>query len=183
MVRIMILVTFCFLCVAGTAPAQPSQTQGAESLLEELGTMLAQTPQTTEECHALLTRLREWQAEKIRQLKDAQFRISITAPMDGGVVRERPLCTGTVGTPTAQVWVIVHPMEVADYWVQSPVTVKEDGSWKVILNIGRPGKVDVGKRFEIMAIAEPRTSLSTGQVLPGWPSARARSSVIEVQRQ
>ena len=89
---------------------------------------------------------------------------------------------GTVTDSNVRVWVIVHPMEVSDYWVQPSITVKENGSWKVKIYIGRPGSVDVGKQFEIMAVANPKDNLKEGDVLSGWPEAQAKSQVIEVTR-
>ena len=73
-------------------------------------------------------------------------------------------------------------MAVADYWVQQPVTVNSDGSWELQTNIGRPGDVDIGKRFEIMAVANPESPLSTGDKLAIWPKAQLKSNVIRVTR-
>lgn len=107
--------------------------------------------------------------------------IHITAPKDNEQVAELPMVEGMVSSSTAKVWVIVHPMEVSDYWVQPPVTVREGGKWKVQIHIGRPGAVDVGKHFEILAVANPKNSLKEG-VLKEWPEAEWKSQVIEVTR-
>lgn len=108
--------------------------------------------------------------------------LRITAPLNKARVPERPYVEGTVTRPNDKVWVIVHPMEVSDYWVQPSVNVKGDGSWKVKIYIGIPGSVDVGKQFEIMAVANPRDNIKEGDVLSGWPEAQANSQVIEVTR-
>jgi hypothetical protein len=76
----------------------------------------------------------------------------------------------------------VHPMAVADYWVQQQITVRGDGTWRVIIHIGRPGTIDVGKYFEIMAVANPKIKLKEGNILKEWPAAQAKSQVIEVIR-
>ncbi|HEX8651558.1 MAG TPA: hypothetical protein VF708_12020 [Pyrinomonadaceae bacterium] len=73
-------------------------------------------------------------------------------------------------------------MEVSDYWVQPPVTMREGGKWKVQIHIGRPGADDVGKHFEIMAVANPKNSLKEGDKLKEWPEAKWKSQVIEVIR-
>lgn len=111
-----------------------------------------------------------------------QSNLRITEPPDNTPVPERPFVKGTVADPNAEVWVIVHPMEVSDYWVQPGVTVKEDGTWKVKIYVGRPGTVDAGKHFEIMAVANPELELKEGDVLSGWPKALWKSQVIEVIR-
>ena len=108
--------------------------------------------------------------------------IQITAPADNEQVGELPIIEGTVSDSTAKVWVIVHPMEVSDSWVQPPVTMREGGKWKVQIHIGRPGAVDVGKHFEIVAVANPKSGLKEGDKLKGWPEAKWKSQVIEVTR-
>jgi hypothetical protein len=109
--------------------------------------------------------------------------IIITDPEDGASVPMRPYVKGTVTDPDAEVWIIVHPMEVSDYWVQPSVSVKNDGTWKVMVHIGRPGDVDVGKEFEIMAVANPTEELYEGKILSGWPEAQWKSEVIYLTRE
>lgn len=108
--------------------------------------------------------------------------IHITVPADNEQVIELPTVEGTVSDSTAKVWVIVHPMEVSDYWVQPPVTMRQGGEWKIQIHIGRSGAVDVGKHFEIVAVANPKNSLKEGDKLRGWPEAKWKSQVIEVTR-
>lgn len=108
--------------------------------------------------------------------------IQIKAPQDGSQVPWRPYVEGTVADPNATVWVIVHPMGVSSYWIQPSVTVKEDGTWKVQLYLGRAEDIDVGKHFEILAIANPKERLSEAKVLGRWPDAQWKSQVIEVTR-
>ncbi len=111
-----------------------------------------------------------------------ELEITITTPEDGASVVRRPIVQGTVSDPEADVWVVLHPAEVADYWVQPPVTVRKDSTWKVQIYIGRPGSLDVDKQFEIIAFANPEDTLEVGQVLGDWPEAEARSDVVEVTR-
>ena len=107
----------------------------------------------------------------------------ITAPLDRASVPERPFVEGTVNSSNAEVWVIVHPMEVSGYWVQSPVTVQKDGAWRVMIYIGRSGTIDVGKQFEIIAVANPKLKLNEGDQLTGLPEAQWKSDVILITRQ
>lgn len=108
--------------------------------------------------------------------------LELTVPNDGAHVPYRPLVEGRVSDPDAQVWVVVHPMEVSDYWIQPPVSVREAGNWKVQVYIGRPGRIDVGKSFEIMAVANADIVVREATVLSFWPEAKWHSQVIEVIR-
>ena len=114
--------------------------------------------------------------------KGDKVTVRISAPSDGAKVGERPFIEGTVSDPDAEVWVVVHPTAVTDYWVQPAVTVKENGKWKVQVHIGRPGR-DIGKHFEIRAFANPEGELTNGLKLAKWPKAEAKSNLIEVIRQ
>ena len=80
----------------------------------------------------------------IPTLGKAQAKITIAAPVHGSSVVERPIVEGTVTDPAAAVWIVVHPLEVSEYWVQQRVSVGENGAWKAQINIGRPGRVDLG---------------------------------------
>jgi len=109
-------------------------------------------------------------------------KIRLTVPLDRAKVTERPLVEGVVADVGAEVWVVVHPLEVSDYWVQPPITVRQDGSWGVQVYIGRPGMIDVGKHFEVMACANPYLQLWEGLVLSNWPKAEWKSNVVRIVR-
>jgi hypothetical protein len=130
-----------------------------------------------------------WQAFPVREsramptVRRAQApKVSIARPQNGDTVPERPYVAGKVSNPKAAVWVIIHPMEVSDYWVQPQLTVNPDGTWRVSIYVGRPGNVDAGKRYEIMAIANPKRPLKEGDVMRYWPDAESKSEVVEVVR-
>lgn len=107
--------------------------------------------------------------------------VYIKTPPNNSKVPERPFVEGTV-VDSSNVWVIVHPMETSDYWVQPKVSIKKDGMWKVNVYIGRTGTIDVEKHFEIMAVADPQSKLQEGDVLSDWPDAELKSQIIEVIR-
>jgi len=109
--------------------------------------------------------------------------ITITSPNDETSVGLRPLIKGTVTGHSATVWVVVHPVETEDFWVQPRVKVSPDGTWKVRIYIGRPGSEDIGKFFEVRAVKNPTKSLKKGDVLGGWPNAEVSSYVIELERE
>ena len=107
--------------------------------------------------------------------------LEITRPVSGAV-NWRPHVEGRVSDPKAEVWVIVHPVGLSSYWTQPPVTVRRDGTWRVPVYIGRAGDIDVGKEFEIMAIAYPKQRLTEGRVFSEWPKVKWRSDVVTVVR-
>lgn len=178
-------IAFLMVFLIGTisvASGQTSTQMDTHALLTELESILAESPETKEECQTLLTKIKTWQEKKLATLEAPKANLRITMPADQARVPERPLVEGTVADPKAKVRVIVHPMEVSDYWVQPSVSVRKDGTWKVMIYIGRPGGLDVGKRFEVMAVANPKLPLKEGNVLSGWPDAQWKSQVIEVTR-
>ena len=178
-------VAFLMVLLMGTVSIVGGQTStkiDARALLIELGNMLTEIPESKEDCQALFERIKAWQEAKLKELEAPKVELSIVEPKDGTKVPERPYIKGIVADPNAEVWVIVHPMEVADYWVQPRVSVRRDGTWKVNIYIGRPGRIDVGKHFEIRAVANPKAKLSRGDILRGWPEAKWSSEVIEVTR-
>lgn len=108
------------------------------------------------------------------------LKIAITNPSEGSKVVHREYVKGTVSDPNADVWVVIHPVETSGFWIQPPVTVKNNGTWKVKAYFGRSG-MDIGKEFEIRAFANPSSSLQEGESI-NWPSSEARSDVIDVIR-
>ncbi|MEI7934352.1 MAG: hypothetical protein WCH30_04775 [Chlorobiaceae bacterium] len=110
----------------------------------------------------------------------AKENITLVSPANGEKVGAELIVSGTAHN-ASEVWVIVHPAETPDYWVQPTATVKGD-VWDVQISIGRSGTLDSGKHFEIMAIADPRQQLAPSQVMKAWPSARWKSQIISVTR-
>jgi len=111
--------------------------------------------------------------------------VRITSPADDATVSEQPVVEGKVSDPRAEVWVVVHVLETgenSDYWVQPQAAVKPDGTWTARIYVGEPGGEDVGKAFVLMAVANPKEPLESGNVLEGWPGAAAQSNVVEVVR-
>ena len=118
----------------------------------------------------------------ISNLAAQEVILTIQSPSSGGFVLERPIIEGTVSTDVSNLSIIVHPVETSDYWVQPEVTVRQNGEWICKIYIGRPGKIDVGKQFEIRAVANPERQLSEGQIFGEWPEAQWKSEVIQVIR-
>lgn len=108
--------------------------------------------------------------------------ITISVPKNGSQVPRRPKVEGWVRDPKVPVWLVVHPIATAGYWVQSPASVGTKGNWQAGVYIGQVGTEDVGQLFEICAVACPDDKLSEGMVLRDWPMAKWRSQVLEVER-
>lgn len=106
--------------------------------------------------------------------------ITISVPVQGSLVDQRQDISGSVSDPAANVFVVVHPVTVSEFWIQPPVTVRNSGEWKVKAHFGRQG-MDQGAEFEIRAFANPSAQLQEGKYST-WPAAAARSDVVEVKR-
>lgn len=107
--------------------------------------------------------------------------LQIAEPADGAQVGAEMPIQGSA-SPEQKVWLIVHPQETSDYWVQPPAIADDAGAWKTAIFVGRPGSADVGQRYEVRAVANPQTPLKEGQVLKTWPEAQATSSILKVTR-
>src|SRR6266478_7724001 len=55
---------------------------------------------------------------------DPSRKIVIAAPCNDAKVAPRYFVEGVVADSNAQVWLVTHTMETADYWVQPSVTVR-----------------------------------------------------------
>lgn len=181
MLRKMALLMVLFIGTFSVVSGQTTTKMDARTLLVELGSMLTEIPESTEECQALLKQIKAWQDTNLEMLEVQKTPLRITEPKDGNLVSWRTDVKGTVADPNAEVWVIVHPRELSDRWVQPSVTVDEDGTWEVIAFIGKEGK-NVGKEFEIMAVANPKEKLKEADKFTGWPEAQWKSQVIKVIR-
>jgi hypothetical protein len=181
--RLILYIMTLVLVFVLVCSAQANATMDARALLGELGSMLTTIPDSKEECQQLLRQIAAWQQKRLVELQVPQTKLTIAMPHDGDHVSEMPRIEGTAPTPNSTVWVIVHPLEVPDYWVQPIIIVRQNGTWNTVIHIGRAGRIDVGKHFEIMAVANPKVKLSEADVLSGWPEAELKSPLIELIRE
>ena len=103
----------------------------------------------------------------------------ITSPCPESKVKALHLVKGTVSDPDVkEVWVVIHPMESADYWIQQRATV-QDHKWEVICHFGEPEQ-HVGKRYEFIAVAMPEGVPMASGIFkdPNWPKAKYSSQLI-----
>lgn len=109
--------------------------------------------------------------------------VSIAEPANGTKVAYRQVVRGTVSDPKCKVWLVVHPMLAADYWVQNPINVKSNGQWTAQVYLGTSAQTQVGELFELRAVADPQAALKAGDVLTTWPDAKSQSNIVEVERE
>ena len=108
--------------------------------------------------------------------------IGITSPTNRSTVSNRETVLVRSPGDVVKIWVVIHPVETGDYWVQPEVMKTEAKAWKVEAYFGRVGTIDADKKFEIMAIGDPRINLKKGDVFKSWPKGRWQSQVIGVVR-
>jgi hypothetical protein len=109
-------------------------------------------------------------------------KIRITSHQDNAKVDRPAKIEGTVTNPNAKVYIIVHPVDVPEYWVQPRASVNQDGKWTSMVYLGRSTDNNPDKQYELMAIAGPEKSMKAGSVLKEWPGSKWRSQIIHVKR-
>ncbi len=85
------------------------------------------------------------------------------------------------------VWIIVRPQKKDEYYFQSPIKVKSDGTWKGEIYVGSTSKESIGLTFEVRAFVKPAGAPESLEVLENtvptsWPEAELLSSTVEVVR-
>jgi hypothetical protein len=119
-----------------------------------------------------------------RFLQPASERITVEFPEDGSLVSNHIAVSGRVNDPGMSVWVLVHwdVRKIRGFWDGYAASVSPSGRWRAYVHIGRPGDLDRGVPYEIMAVGDPENTLRPGQVLDWWPRATCRSEILNVVR-
>jgi hypothetical protein len=76
---------------------------------------------------------------------------------------------------------VVHPLATDAWWVQPPIKIDSDGSFRRLIYIGEQG-FGRGEEFEIAAILVPRENFKEGLRLRDIPMTYGSSSIIKVRR-
>jgi len=113
--------------------------------------------------------------EKIEQLE-------IKLPKDGSEVSAQFYVEGVIPDLRASLWIIVHPAETPTYQVQSKPKISDAGAWRVKIATEDTKDMTPGVPFQIVAVANPKAELKSGDILARWPEAEWSSQVIEVIR-
>src|SRR5689334_20355528 len=69
----------------------------------------------------------------------ASAAIEIINPHDGDTVPEKSFVDVKVSGPATTVWVVIHPMQTGDYWVQQELSDRGNGKWRTQIHVGTPG--------------------------------------------
>ena len=110
----------------------------------------------------------------------------IKQPASGKTVPRRLLVEGTV-LHADKVWIVVCDVRDtvyhgAAYYVQVPIKVASDGTWKGEIFIGGINKAHIGAKVVVRAFVNPKVSLSADERLYSWPEAELSSAGINVVR-
>ncbi len=108
-------------------------------------------------------------------------RLVLSRPSNGRVVPMEVLAAGTVSNAQT-VWVVVRPTGSTHYYVQPPMEVKEDHTWRGVIYIGSVNRANVGLSFQVRAFVNPDAVLNEGDLLRMWPQAELATGVVEVVR-
>jgi len=107
--------------------------------------------------------------------------IKIQKPAQKELVGVKHEVAGTVSDRSAKVWLVVRPRETADCWIQNPILVNNDGSWRLLSQFGEEKPEHSGKPYEIRALANPKTTMRPGKTIC-WPEAEVYSDPVYVVR-
>jgi len=107
--------------------------------------------------------------------------LTINYPLHGKLVPREVLAVGRV-SDARKVWIVVRAVGGRRYWVQRPIDVDDDHTWRGVIYIGSSDKADIGVRSQIRAFVNPTHELAEEQVLYAWPEAELSTPVVEVVR-
>lgn len=102
----------------------------------------------------------------------------ITAETHSQIGANEPVI-GRVSDAEAQVWLVLHPVQSHDCWLQGPVNVRQDGSWHARVVYKKSELFTGDNNIEVRAVANPERSGSDKKVTC-WPAAEAISAPVFV---
>lgn len=108
--------------------------------------------------------------------------INIDSPKEGDFVEQRYMVKGRISDPEFPVYVLVHPIEADQWWVQRIPEVAGNGVWQSLCFFGTADK-GRGEQFEVLALVCKKhlregQTIKTGKV----PQGGLRSEIITVTR-
>jgi hypothetical protein len=108
--------------------------------------------------------------------------LRIVSPAAGAAVERHTEVTLEAEGLRGQPVVLVHPSGTPEYWVQPRLRQVGRNRWTTLIYVGRPGDVDAGREFEILAVVQGTVPLVEGQALQDWPASELRSAIVRVRR-
>lgn len=118
--------------------------------------------------------------------KTAASELVIHRPQTKQLVPRKSIIEGSVLNADT-VWVIVRPQQKNEYYFQSPIKVKSDGTWTGEIYVGSSDKESTGLIYEVRAFVKPvglpeSLEVLESTVLASWPESELSSTIVEVVR-
>jgi hypothetical protein len=107
--------------------------------------------------------------------------LALTRPSNGRVVPMELLAAGKV-LNAQTVWVVVRPKGSKQYFVQPPIKVDHDHTWRGVIYAGSVNVANVGVAFQVRAFVNPVDALKEGDLLHSWPEAELATGIVEMIR-
>ena len=107
--------------------------------------------------------------------------LTLNRPSNGRVVPRELLAAGKV-LNAKTVWVVVRPKGTNQYFVQPPMNVETDNTWRGVIYVGSINPANVGFTFQMRAFVNPAITLQKGDLLYSWPQAERATGIVEVIR-
>lgn len=115
-------------------------------------------------------------------------KLVIAYPLHGQVVPRTPFVSGKVANADT-VWIMVRPVAPgAKYYVQPPIPVRKDGTWRGRVFIGGLNPLNIGMAFELRAFVNPPSLYKAileeeRDIFDAWPddAALATPSTIVIR--
>ena len=107
-------------------------------------------------------------------------------PYTKQTVSRRPVVEGKVSNADT-VWIVVRPVGLNEYYMQPPVRVDYDGTWRSQIYVGTIGKENIGSAFHVRAFVNPAGAFKVLEeyerdVFNRWPDAELSTDIVEVVR-
>ena len=107
-------------------------------------------------------------------------------PYTRQTVSRRPVVEGNVSNADT-VWIVVRPVGSDEYYIQPPIKVEYDGTWRSQIYVGTVGKDNIGSAFQIRAFVNPAGAFKVLEeyerhVFNGWPEAELSTGIVEIVR-
>ena len=112
-----------------------------------------------------------------------QQNISIVSYKNGdNILCHVKIMIKTNAPSSSNIYLLVHPIAVNNWWVQPQFTYDSNGYWHCYAYFGECGK-NIGEKFEMIALVNPTQTLVLGQKPTTIPASQKQSSIVEVIRQ
>lgn len=108
-------------------------------------------------------------------------RLIISSPTDGMTVPRIMIAEGKASNAKV-VWLIIHNPDRPEYYVQDPIAVADDDTWRGPIYTGNLDKRTIGIQFQLRAFVNPVKPIVEGQMIYAWPKAELSSDVITIVR-